>query len=195
IGWLTLSRSKKREVASEIRRAQISEGGSDMSEIKISVVDNAVSTETRDVSVGKILQATRTGGKKLKEQVTQIRNRMEMELTRTGDFQKAKKAVEGLKKQLPGITWSARLKTRDKDVPLAEKLIAHSGLMCADLDSLGSNKAAVHAKLKTSHHVFALFVSPSGDGLKAIFRVPADASKHAGSFRAVERHVLDLTGI
>ena len=43
--------------------------------------------------------------------------------------------------------------------------------------------------------MFALFLSPTGNGLKAVFRVPADASKHAGSFRAVEKHVRELTGI
>ena len=28
-----------------------------------------------------------------------------------------------------------------------------------------------------------------------MFRVPADASKHAGSYRAVEKHVRELTGV
>jgi hypothetical protein len=31
--------------------------------------------------------------------------------------------------------------------------------------------------------------------LKVVFRVSADASKHAGSFRAVQKHVLELTGV
>ncbi len=70
----------------------------------------------------------------------------------------------------------------------------HSGLLCADLDSLGSQLVEVREKLKQSPHVFTLFLSPTGDGLKAVFSVPADASKHAGSFRAVEKHIRDLTG-
>src|SRR5204862_6306662 len=50
-------------------------------------------------------------------------------------------------------------------------------------------------KLKASPHLWALFRSPSGEGLKAVFRVAADVAKHAGSFRAVEKHVLELAGV
>ena len=50
-------------------------------------------------------------------------------------------------------------------------------------------------KLSDSPHLWTLFKSPSGDGLKAVFRVPADQAKHAGSFRAVEQHVKKLTGV
>ena len=50
-------------------------------------------------------------------------------------------------------------------------------------------------KLSDSPHLWTLFKSPSGDGLKAVFRVPADQAKHAGSFRAVEQHVKQLTGV
>jgi hypothetical protein len=73
--------------------------------------------------------------------------------------------------------------------------LKHSGLLCADLDSLGARLREVRQKLVKSPHVWALFLSPSGDGLKAVFRVPADSSKHLASFRAVEKHVLELTGI
>ena len=48
---------------------------------------------------------------------------------------------------------------------------------------------------KTSPHLWALFLSPTGNGLKAVFRVRADGAKHAGSFRAVEKHVSKVTGI
>ena len=76
----------------------------------------------------------RTGGKKLRGQITQIRNRFEAELDITGDLQAAKLAVEQLKKDLPGVTWSGRFSYRASD-----KLVQHSGLLCADLDSLGPN--------------------------------------------------------
>jgi hypothetical protein len=39
------------------------------------------------------------------------------------------------------------------------------------------------------------FLSPTGDGLKPVVRVPKDASKHLASYRAVEKHVRDLTDI
>jgi hypothetical protein len=74
-------------------------------------------------------------------------------------------------------------------------VIEHSGLLCADLDDLGENLPSVGAKLVKNPHVWALFRSPTGDGLKGIFRVPADASKHVGSFRSVQREVMELTGV
>ena len=60
---------------------------------------------------------------------------------------------------------------------------------------LGARLKDVREKLLHSPHVWAMFTSPSGDGLKVVFRVPADASKHRGSFRAVEQHVKELTGV
>jgi Protein of unknown function (DUF3987)/VirE N-terminal domain len=159
--------------------------------LTISMITCATETETRDISVEKVWEAIRTGGRKLKGQITQIRNRFEAELALTsGDYKKAKQAVDALKKQLPAVTWSGTFSQRAND-----KLVQHSGLLCADLDSLGPLKAEVRVQLARSPHVVTVFDSPSGDGLKAVFRVPADAAKHMGSFRAVGRHVLELTGI
>ena len=46
----------------------------------------------------------------------------------------------------------------------------------------------------TSPHLFAIFLSPTGSGLKALFRVPASADAHPASFEAVEAHIHKLTG-
>src|SRR5438067_4448455 len=148
-------------------------------EAVISMVKCATDTETRDVSVERVLEDIRSGGKNLKGQIQQIRNRFEAEMAFTSDRKKAKLAVDPLKKQLPGVMWSATFSARAND-----KLVSHSGLLCADLDSLGARLREVRKKLEASPHVVAVFLSPTGDGLKAVFRVSADASKHAGSFRA-----------
>ena len=50
-------------------------------------------------------------------------------------------------------------------------------------------------KLEASPYMFALFLSPSGNGLKPVFRVRADASAHEASWRAIEKHVRELTGV
>jgi hypothetical protein len=86
--------------------------------------------------------------------------------------------------------WSGSFRSRKKNA-----LDQHSGLLCADLDELGDQLAEVRSKLITSSHLWALFTSPTGDGLKCVFRVPADEQKHKASFHAVEKHVRDLTGI
>jgi putative DNA primase/helicase len=107
-----------------------------------------------------------------------------------GDRKAAKPAIDPLKKELPAFLCSGRFFQRAND-----GLIQHSGLLCADLDSLGDKVQDVRAKLLTSPYLSALFRSPTGDGLKAIVRVSADRSKHLGSFHAIEKHVRELTGI
>src|SRR2546427_809630 len=94
-------------------------------------------------------------------------------LAETGDLKTAKDSVAPLKKTLPGVMWSGRFSSREK--PAVEKLLAHSGLLCADLDDLGDRLADVRAKLKASPNLWAMFLSPTGKGLKAVFRVPAYA--------------------
>ena len=156
----------------------------------VSSFQNASDTIPRDLDVSVVLKAIRTGGKKLQGQIAQIRNRFQAELAITGDYKKAKLAVDPLKKQLPGVTWTGTFSGRASD-----KLIQHSGLLVADLDSLGEKLADIRKKLLNSPHLWALFVSPSGDGLKAVHRVSADAQEHPASWRAVQKHVLELTGV
>ncbi len=168
--------------------------------LKVSVVPNATSISTSDWPVSKLLDVIRTGGKKLRPQIEQIRNRYAAELAfakanaaagqNVDPIQQAKLAVSELKKQLPGTTWSGAFTERAND-----KLKQHSGLLCADLDGLGDKLPEVRDKLTKSPYAWSVFLSPSGEGLKAVFKVPADAAKHAGSFRAVQKHVHDLTGV
>jgi hypothetical protein len=160
---------------------------------KISVVTSATDIETQDYDASKVIEAIRTGGKKLRGQVEEIRATMRRELTRHGDEKRAKQTAGEIKKQLPAVMWCGTFSSREK--PASDKLISHSGLLCADLDSLNGELPAVREKLSDSPYLWTLFESPSGDGLKAVFRVPADLAKHAGSFRAVEQHVKRLTGV
>jgi hypothetical protein len=157
--------------------------------IIVSTVQSAVETIPRDMDVRKVLSIIRTGGKRVGPQVEKIRQRFADALD-NGDLKRAKQEVDPLKKKLPAVTWSGRFSKRAND-----KLIEHSGLLCADLDSLNGDLPLVRERLQSSPHVWALFLSPSGDGLKAVFRVPADHKQHPGSFRAVEAHVHDLAGV
>ncbi len=156
----------------------------------VSTVKNAAAVATQSYAAHIVLEAIRSGGKKLREQIQQIRNRFEAELAIAGDYKAAKRAVDTLKKALPAVLWSGQFTERANT-----KLIKHSGLVCADLDNFNSELLAVRAKLLASPHLWAVFTSPSSDGLKAVFRVPPDPAKHAVSFRAVEHHVKELTGV
>ncbi|MFZ3376215.1 MAG: BT4734/BF3469 family protein [Chthoniobacterales bacterium] len=159
--------------------------------ILVSYVKSATDTATRDYDAKEIIEQIRTDNH-LRDEITEIRDEYWRVMAATNNDRKAaKKAVGNRKKRLPGATWSGKFSRRKQDA-----LLQHSGLLCADLDELGRDKVAeVRAKLQKSVHLWALFPSPTGDGLKAIFRVPADPAKHKESFRSVKKHVHDLTGL
>jgi hypothetical protein len=159
-------------------------------QIQVSTFTAAFSTEPQDYAAETIVEVIRTGGKKIRDQVQELRDALQRELAAHGDIKRAKLATGGLKQQFPGVTWSGTFSNRANDA-----LVAHSGLLCADLDSLNGTLDDVRGKLEKSPYVWVLFSSPGGDGLKAVFRVYPDAAKHLGSYRAIERHVRELTGV
>jgi hypothetical protein len=182
----------EKKTAHPSTNAQLSQGNSNkdtaarsrVNSFKVSTVKSATFTETKDRDANDVLEAIRTGGKTLRGKIEQIRDKL-----RYGDAS-AKQLAQELKKQLPAVMWSGTFTERKNGA-----LVKHSGLFCADLDKLGDTLQDVREKLGASPHVWAMFISPSGDGLKAVFRVPADAAQHAGSFRAAEQHIHELTSV
>jgi P4 family phage/plasmid primase-like protien len=154
----------------------------------ISMVESATRTNTTDINARLVIGYIRLGT--WREPVAQIREIFSEIRKRTSDRKTAKQSVDRSKKTLAAFMWSGRFSRRANDA-----IIEHSGLLCADLDELAERLPDVGTKLRRSPYLWALFLSPTGDGLKAVFRVPADASKHTASFRAVEQHVLELAGI
>src|SRR6266481_2213574 len=100
-------------------------------QLQISTVTSALKTATQHFAAGTVIEAIKTGGKKLRGQVEQLRNTLGRELAMHGDVKRAKQAAADLKKQLPAVLWSGTFSKRAND-----GLIQHSGLLCADLDSL-----------------------------------------------------------
>jgi len=134
------------------------------------------------------LRAIRDGA--VKRQIEQIRNRFELERqVFPNDISKAKEAVSALKRALAAVLWSGLFSERNNAA-----LLQHSGILCADLDGLNGDLHETRARLLNSPYLRFLFLSPSGDGLKAGFRVLADNAKHHASFLAVEKHVLEVAG-
>ena len=144
-------------------------------------------TECRDAKITNLFTAIRTG--KYRKPIEAIRELYASVLKETGSRKEAKKAVDSLKKQLPGVTPSGQFSRRAGDA-----LVQHSGIYCADLDFLGTQIEPVGRLLRSSMHLFALFVSPTGDGLKAWFKISNDPERHGDSIRAVAKHIFELTG-
>jgi hypothetical protein len=87
-----------------------------------------------------------------------------------------------LKLKLPAICFSGTFHKRND-----ESLIEHSGLICLDFDKYRKRTDMYDDRdmFEKSKYVFAVFVSPSGNGLKVLVKIPADASKHKSYFNAL----------
>lgn len=88
----------------------------------------------------------------------------------------------GRKKQtLPIYCFSGTFSYRSK-----ERMTAHSGLAVIDLDHMEPDAwQAARDRLVNDPFVFALFTSPSGDGLKVLFRIPPDIADHRRHYVAI----------
>jgi putative DNA primase/helicase len=153
----------------------------------VSMVKRCYQTETFPITFEEIWSATRNGDHGLKEKITHIRNRYEAERDITGDPVKAKKAVADLKMELPGFLPSGLFSKRENNA-----LVDYSGILCADMDTLGDRLTQIRDTLRTLTFVRAVLLSPSGDGLKVFFNVINDPVRHEDSFRSIRDNVRDL---
>jgi VirE N-terminal domain len=156
----------------------------------VSMVKRCHQTETHPITFEEIWLVTKTGEHGLKEKITQIRNRYEAERDITGSVEKAKKAVADLKQELPGFLPSGTFSKRESG-----SLVEYSGVLCADLDSLGDRLPGIREVLKTVPFVRAIALSPSGDGLKVFFNVFNDPLRHEDSFRSIQENVREAFGV
>src|SRR5262245_36882820 len=113
------------------------------SSVQISMVANAVETETKTTDAIKLLSAIKLG--KWRKKIAGIHRTSERSLRETGELQKAKRAIDKQKKRLPGSLWSGLFSVRAD-----EKLEKYSALVCADVDSLGDRLSEVREKLSGS---------------------------------------------
>lgn len=98
------------------------------------------------------------------------------ELRSCTDIDKKKK----LKKDLPAICFSGKFSKRTDN-----GILLHSGLIAIDFDHLNDRLSEMKERLRKDKHTFLLFVSPSGDGLKLVVKIPADAKTHTFSAAAL----------
>lgn len=85
-----------------------------------------------------------------------------------------------IKTLLPSICFSGTFDKRED-----KSLIKHSGLIAIDFDHLGERLPELKARLIKDRYTFILFISPSGDGLKLVVKIPDDINTHALSAYAL----------
>lgn len=125
----------------------------------------------RDVRV--ILNRIKEGSETTKDLVKRIRS------------EKNKPERQELKKLLPAICFSGTFNKRTD-----ASLIQHSGLICLDFDGYSKQKELLQDKenLTKNKYVFSVFISPSGNGLKVLVKIPADAENHTNYFNSLEKY-------
>ena len=89
------------------------------------------------------------------------------------------------KEQLPSICFSGSFSKR-----AISGLRTHSGLICLDFDKFpdADTLRVARETLIADPYTFALFTSPSGNGLKVLVRIPAEVKHHKAHFEALAKY-------
>lgn len=78
-----------------------------------------------------------------------------------------------LKRRLPAVMFSGTFRKRS-----SKELIQHSGLICMDFDKV-ENPEEIIDNMRFDPHLALAFVSPRGNGVKAVFCIPEDSEQGA----------------
>lgn len=93
-------------------------------------------------------------------------------------IQNIRNGNKDLKTKLPCIIFSGTFSQRNK-----KSLLEHSGLLVIDFDKV-ENVNEFKNELKNNKHFMLLFISPSGDGVKGVIKIPkCNAIEHAKYFK------------
>ncbi|MCX6200018.1 MAG: PriCT-2 domain-containing protein [Bacteroidetes bacterium] len=93
-----------------------------------------------------------------------------------------KQVISNLKKTLPAVSVSAVIQGSRKK----ENVLQHSGLLGIDIDNL-TNAASVKERVMGDPYLLVAFISPSGNGLKLIFR--CNPEHHLSTFKSVANYL------
>jgi len=98
---------------------------------------------------------------------------------------KEKSERNELKKRLPAICFSGVFIKRNDNA-----ITEHSGFICLDFDGYPKRKEMLSDKEKFSkdNYVYSVFVSPSGNGLKVLVKIPPIAENHIKYFNSLEKY-------
>lgn len=134
----------------------------------VTIFKNIFAKEPYFVKIDKVLERIKSGNSR--ELVNKIRN----------SYLKEERLE--LKKQLPSICFSGQFSKRAND-----SCNTHSGLVCLDFDHLPDVQKFKDELIKDKY-VYSAFVSPSGDGLKVLIKIPAKVETHKASCKALKEY-------
>ncbi|MCM4161869.1 hypothetical protein FHG64_16015 [Antarcticibacterium flavum] len=90
------------------------------------------------------------------------------------------------KQDLPAVTFGGLFEDRSG-------LLEASGLACLDFDKV-ENLNELSERLKASEYIYSFWISPSGNGIKALVKIPVvkDKEEYQEYYRAILKHFKDL---
>jgi len=132
----------------------------------ITIFKNIFSKEPHFITVEKALERIKLGASK----------QLVMDIRLALDKEKANK----LKLNLPSICFSGKFGADRKD----DQLIEHSGFIVLDFDDI-SELRDKQTEIISNKFVYSCWVSPSGNGLKALVKI-ADGAKHREHFQSLQ---------
>lgn len=93
--------------------------------------------------------------------------------------EKDKSKRNELKRNLPAICFSGKFSRRNDNA-----IIEHSGLICIDFDNYNSHEDLLKDIdiLRNDTYTFSLFISPSGNGIKVLVKIPPEIENHKSYF-------------
>jgi hypothetical protein len=93
---------------------------------------------------------------------------------------------DNLKMNLPSVCFSGVFSERKK-----EKVVSHSGIICLDFDGVENIGLKIET-LKADDCIYSCWLSPSGQGVKALVKIPAVIDKHEMYFDALKETYPDI---
>lgn len=110
-------------------------------------------------------------------------------LRQTGE----QKERDRIKKGLYGVTWSALM---DGAGRTGKNVKQYSGLLCLDIDDLDLKElAGWWNRITNDPYTFISFISPSGNGIKVIIKVPLLSTEHGKFFLALHDYYTQKIGV
>jgi len=113
-----------------------------------------------------------------------------------------RKAYDIQKKYLPSATLSVHCLSRQAALPFEQKGITHTGWLQADMDLkenpiLADSEVAAtkRRELLADPYIHAVFVGPSGQGMKAVIAIPTDYERHEDAWFSAEAHIRAVHGL
>lgn len=129
--------------------------------------------EPRHISTETAVERIKSG--RAKESIDKWRNEPDS---------KEKKLLKATK--IPAYSWSGTF-SEHKDAAL----LKHSGLVCIDFDHLNGRLDEFKKRVCSDKYTHVAFVSPSGEGLKVVIKIPDNIKTHALSCKAIKNYFND----